>query len=70
MSIGILLLSKALGEPKKVHLPFVLPKRETLDKQVMGEYVNGGFYNITCWASVIVLMGVTAAYVASLFLID
>jgi Mn2+/Fe2+ NRAMP family transporter len=70
MSIGILLLSTALGEPKRVHLAFVLPKRETLDKQVMGEYVNGGFYNVMCWASDIVLTGVSVVYVASMFLID
>jgi NRAMP (natural resistance-associated macrophage protein)-like metal ion transporter len=40
------------------------------DKRVMGEYVNGRFYNVMCWASVIVLTGVSVAYVASMFLID
>ena len=40
------------------------------DRQIMAEYTNGGFYNVVCWVSVIVLTGVSIAYVASMFLVD
>lgn len=39
------------------------------DRQIMAEYTNSGLYNIVCWVSVIVLTGVSIAYVVSLFLV-
>ena len=67
--IGIMFWSQVING---LLLPIVLVLVLLLvnDKQVMGEYVNGRFYNVMCWASVIVLTGVSAAYVASMFLID
>ena len=67
--IGIMFWSQVING---LLLPIILVLVLLLvnDKQVMGEYVNGRFYNVMCWASVIVLTGVSAAYVASMFLID
>jgi Mn2+/Fe2+ NRAMP family transporter len=39
------------------------------DKQIMAEYTNGRLYNVVCWVSVIVLTGVSIAYVVSMFLV-
>lgn len=40
------------------------------DRLVMAEYTNGKLYNLVCWVSVIILVGVSIAYVASLFLMS
>lgn len=40
------------------------------DARLMGEYINGRIYNVFCWASVILLAGISVAYVASLFVVS
>jgi Mn2+/Fe2+ NRAMP family transporter len=40
------------------------------DKRLMGEYTNRGFYNVVSWASVILIGIVSAAYVASMFVLN
>jgi len=51
-------------------LPFVLIFMLLLinDKRIMGDYVNGRVMNIVSWLTVIVLIGLSAAMVASSFL--
>jgi len=39
------------------------------DRQLMGEHVNGKFYNIVCWVSVVALVVVSGAYVLTLFVL-
>lgn len=40
------------------------------DKRIMGEYVNGRFYNGVCWVSVVLLSAISVAYVIAMLFMD
>ncbi len=66
--VGIMFWSQVING---LLLPVILVVILSLvnDKLLMGEYVNGRFYNVSCWIAAAALTLISIAYVLSLFVV-